>query len=186
MNQHILMGGLLVLFLLSGCLFGGDATNTAQQLAGVRASYVPTGTLVPSLLVQREAYRNELLPFRNTIRSIVGSEGTALNHYLDGTLELLEMVNHTDEALQLLSNVNLDAPECSANSPISKAIQRIEDARENAQQASDDFAAVQENISMTNALGVDYLQRAEQTARGVSETHAERVKELKIACGFSS
>lgn len=186
MRHIVLSAGITILFLLSGCLFGGDATNTAQQLVGVRASYVPSGSLVPATMVQREAYRNELLPFRNTIRSIPGNDGVALSNYLDATLELVEMVNQTDDALTLLSNVNMDAPECSVNSPISKAIQRMEDAQENAQQAASDFAKVQENVSIANVLGVDYLQSAEQTAQVVSETHVERVKELKIACGFSN
>jgi hypothetical protein len=175
MKIGIVVSGILALLLLSGCIFGGDATNTAQQLAGVRASYV-----------QREAYRNELIPFRNTIRSISGSEGEALNHYLDGTLELLEMVNQTDGALSLLRNTNLNAPDCGTNSTIAKAIQQMEDAQQNAQQAAEDFASVQENVSMANALGADYLQNAEQTANVVNETHAQRVKELKMACGFST
>lgn len=179
--------GLLVLTLLfSGCLFGGDATNTAQQLAGVRSSYVSNGLLAPSSSEQRDAYRNEILPFRNTINSIGGNDGATLKSYLDGTLALLSTIEKTDEALSFLENVNMDAPDCGTNSPIMKAVRSMSEARTTATTAAERFERVQENPSMANALGADYILNATQTMKAVSQTHDERVKELKIACGFSS
>lgn len=174
-----------ILLLLSGCLFGGDSTNTAQQLAGVRASYVPSGALVPLSLEQQDAYRNELLPFRNTIRSLTGSDRAALENYLDGTLSLLQLIQLTDEAIDLLSRINLNAPDCGTSSPLSKAISTLSNAEQRGRDAADYFSKVKENVNMSNALGVDYLQNAQQTTLAVAEAHGERVKELKIACGFS-
>ncbi len=179
----ILVMGTLLLF--SGCLFGGDSTNTAHQLAGVRDAYVSNGLLAPSSSEQQDAYRNEILPFRNTINSISGNDGTALKNYLDGSLALLSTIEKTDEALKLVENSNMDAPDCGTNSPMMKAIRAMEEAQTTAVIAAERFDNVQKNPSMANALGADYILNAAQTMNAVAETHEERVKELKIACGFN-
>lgn len=176
---------ILLLAISSGCLFGGNAPNTAEQLAGVRSSFVSNGLLVPSSMQTREQYRDDILPFRNTINSISGNDGVALRAYLDGSLALISMVENTDEALRLLGNANLDAPDCGANSPIMKAIRAFENARKDAQQAHGEFVMVQDNPLIANALGAGYILNAVQTTQAVYETHGERVKELKTACGFS-
>ncbi len=175
---------LILVGLFSGCLFGGNAANTAQQLSGVRGVYVEDGSLVPPTS-EREQYRNEILPFRNTINSIGGNDGAALKAYLNGTLSLLDLAHSTDEALGLLENVNLDAPECGTNSPITKTIALLDNAQASAQSSHDYFTAVQDNVAMTNTLGADYVLNAVQTTQAVAQTHAQRVKELKTACGFS-
>jgi hypothetical protein len=174
----------LILF-FSGCLFGGDATNTAHQLAGVRDAYISNGLLAPSSSEQRDAYRNEILPFRNTINSIAGNDGAALKDYLDGSLALLSTIEKTDEALSFLENVNMDAPECGTNSPIMKAVRTMDEAQTNATTAAERFAVVQKNPSIANALGANYILNAAKTMNAVAQTHGERVKELKLACGFS-
>ena len=184
--MRFLAWSVLILFAFSsGCLFGGNATNTAEQLSGVRDAYISAGLLVPVSSSVREQYRNEILPFRNTINSIGGNDSAALKAYLNGSLSLLEMANATDTALNLLKNVNMDAPDCGKNSPMGKAIVLLEQAQKSAESAHSDFVTVQGNSIMANALGADYILNAAQTSDAVAQTHSERIKELKTACGFS-
>lgn len=176
----------LVLFVLfSGCLIGGNGATTAEQLAGVRDAYMNEGQLTPDSMNVREQYRNEILPFRSTINQVGGNDGAALKAYLNGSLSLLHMADSTENAMELLQNVNLDAPECGTNSPMSRAIGLLNDARADAESAYDDFTSVQENVSIANALGADYVLNAFETTSAVVLAHGERIKELKTACGFS-
>ena len=176
----------IVLFaFLSGCLFGGSGVTTAEQLSSVRDAYMGAGQLTPDTMNVREQYRGEILPFRSTINQVGGNDGAALKAYLNGSLSLVHMADATEEALTLLQNVNMDAPECGTNSPVSRAIGLLEDARTDAESAYDDFTVVQENVNIANALGADYILNAFETTAAVVLAHGERIKELKTACGFS-
>ena len=183
--KKAILGILLIFTLMQGCLFGGDATNTAEQLAGVRSSFISNGLLVPSSVQTREQYRDDILPFRSAINSVSGKDGETLRAYLDGSLALLSAVEYTDEALRLLGNVKLDAPDCGTNSPVMKAVRAMENARKDAQHAHTQFVVVQDNPTIANALGADYVLNAVQTSLAVYETHGERINDLKSACGIT-
>lgn len=185
MRVPIFLASVLLILITSGCIFGGDATNTAQQLAGIRDSYIGEGLLAPSSLQTREQYRDEILPFRATINNVAGSEGDALKAYLNGSLSLLAMVQATDDALSLIQKINFDAPDCGTNSPLSKSIKLLTEAQTHAESTYDYFSRVQENSSMANELGAEYVLNAAETAQGVAQTHTERINELKSACGFT-
>ena len=185
MRAPILLASVLLILFASGCIFGGDATNTAQQLAGVRDSYISNGLLAPTSPSAREQYRDEILPFRATINSVPGSEGDALKAYLNGSLSLLAMVQATDDALALIQKINFDAPDCGTNSPLSKSIKLLAEAKTHAESTYEYFSRVQENSSMANELGADYVLNAAETAQGVAQTHAERINELKTVCGLT-
>ncbi len=182
----IIILGVLILILFSGCILGNDATSIAHEMQDARTNSVPNGLLVPSTLSTRDEYTNQLLSFRPRINALGGGEKETLSAYLDGSLSAVKVVNATDDALNLLENVNFDFVTCNQNDPANKAIHSLEDAQRNAQSAFTDFERVQENPSLANALGVEYIQNAFQTMKVVGETHAQRVKELKTACGFST
>jgi len=186
MRAPILLASVFLILTTSGCIFGGDATNTAQQLAGVRDSYISEGLLAPTSLQTREQYRDEILPFRATINSVSGAEGEALKAYLNGSLSLLAMVQATDDALLLIQKINFDAPDCGNNSPLAKAIKLLDEAQTHAEKTYENFTSVQENSSMANELGAEYVLNAAETSQGVAQTHTERINELKSVCGFSS
>jgi len=186
MRSIIILSSVFLVLLTSGCIFGGDAASTAQQLAGVRDSYISEGLLAPSTTAAREQYRDEILAFRATINRLSGSEGEALKAYLDGSLSLLAMVQTTEDALALIQNINFDAPDCGNNAPLAKAIKQLGEARAHAEATHENFSSVQENSNMANQLGADYVLNASETSKGVAQTHAERINELKSACGFST
>lgn len=181
-------GIFVCLFLLVfslGCIFGSGAESLAEELSVMRGKFVMGGLLVPADEDGREAYRQALITYRTRVNALSGGEKEVLQAYLDGSLSLVDMVSYTDEAFSLLENVNPDFAECTPGSPTSKAIISMEDARESAQFAHAQFQTVQKNSTLTNALGADYVLNATQTTAAIASVHAERVNELKTACGFS-
>ncbi len=182
------MGIFVCLFLLLfslGCIFGSGAESLAEELSVMRGKFVKGGLLVPADEDGREAYRQALITYRIRVNALSGGGKEVLQAYLDGSLSLVDMVSDTDEAFSLLENVNPDFAECSPGSPTAKATTFMEDARESAQSAHSQFQTVQKSPTLTNELGADYVLNAAQTTAAISTVHAERVNELKTACGFS-
>ena len=146
---------------------------------------VPEGLLTPSTFAQRESYRNALLGFRSTVRNIGGADGAALSAYLDGSLSLLSMQDSSQDGLALLENIDPTFVVCENGTPASQAIERFQEAKNDSQEAYEFFTRVQQNPSIGNALGADYVVNVVQTTSILIEVNTERVEQLKSACGFS-
>lgn len=176
--------GLLIVLFMSGCI-GLDSKGTAAQLQEARVANVPDGLLTPTTPAQRETYRNQLVGFRSNIRNIGGTDGTALAAYLDGSLSLLTMQDVSQEGLLLLESIDPSFVACENGSPATQAIEQFQEAKKYSQEAYDYFTRVQQNPSIANVLGADYVINVIQTTGVLAEVNTERVDQLKSACGYA-
>lgn len=176
----ILLVGLLT---LSGCVFLQDSKGLANEMAELRKSSVPAGLLVPSTPAGQESYRGALIQFRKRVNEGGGAQGNVLDAYVDGSLILLDMQAHTNEAIALLQHVNLELAECGPQAPMTKAIGLYETAHRESQSANKAFTLVRDTPEIANILGADYVLNALQTTKIVEQAHAQRISDLKSACG---
>lgn len=166
---------------LSGCIIGGDKIGIANEMKQSREQVVTNGLLLPHTPEGKQAYRTTLIGFRSKINAI-GEGKAALQAYLDGSLDLLEMQKKLEVALERIKQVNPDFVECNTGSPATQALEQFRAAKEKSQSAHDAFALVQEDIALTNALGADYVLTAIEATAATDASLTNTIDQIQQSC----
>lgn len=177
--MKILVLLLVGLAFFSGCVLGDNSKALAHDLATLRNASVPDGLLVPVQPASREKYRNDLLAFR----AKVSSGDAALNAYLSGSVALVDLQNETDAGVAALKTVDPNLVECAPHTSGGNAIAHLQAALAEAQTAQKMFQIVQGNAGIAHALGAEYMTSVNKTLSAILSAHAQRVNQIKIACG---
>jgi hypothetical protein len=184
MRFTILVGGLIMVLLFSGCILGFDSKGVAHELKTARETYVQEGLLSPTSSEDRTAYHDELLVLRKRVQENGGLDAGTLNDYVDGSLSLLAMhesLSNGNTALETTANTIFD---CTKSGFAGQALLFFQAAKESSQSAHDSFVRVLENASMANELGVNFLQNAVNTTESTTQSYATRINDIKTTCGL--
>lgn len=172
----------LGIILLSGCIGGIDEKGLASELADLRQTYVPEGLLVPTTFTQQENYRNELLKFLPRFNDKGFSAVYATRLYINGSLNLIDMQQKTEEGFLLLEGADQSLLDCSPNTAIGNALASLREAKIEGEQAKTFFTSVQNDTPITNILGADYVLNAVETISESVNAHEEVIKQIELSC----
>lgn len=179
--QQILAVFVLVSVFLSGCIVGGDRISTAKELASLREQSVPAGLLAPPTPEGRQQYRTALIGLRGKVNA-VGEGKPTLQAYLDGSIEAIAMQEELNDAFARLKQVNQEALNCASGSPADQAMQQLQSAQEKSSSVYESFALVQRDVTLTNALGADYVTNAAQTTENISGSITNTLEQIRQNC----
>jgi hypothetical protein len=180
-SQQILAALILVSIFLSGCIVGGDRISTAKEMASLREQAVPAGLLAPTTSEGRQHYRDALIGLRSKVNG-VGEGKPTLQAYLDGSLEAIAMQEELNDAFMRLKQVNQEALNCASGSPADQAMQQLQSAQEKSTAVHASFSLVQRDVTLTNALGADYVTNAAQTTENISSSIANTLEQIRQNC----
>jgi hypothetical protein len=178
------MMGILLILVGAGCVIGSDSRAVAKELRALRETHVQNGLLAPTAENDRVLYENELRAFRVRIRQSGGLDGGTLNEYIDGSLALIEMYRALESGNSALETASETVTDCGKGTPLVVSLEKFQTAKEKSQEAHTAFERVRENISISNEVGVDYLENALITTTGqTTMEYALQIDALKTACG---